>query len=139
LGGSTLVNGVAVFLLFKIPIRFRVGERPAGAVAGVFEMVVLSLGTGDLAGRIGRRGLARVGVSGAEKSLGEGRALVRKKLTGFWRVSTLDPSGDLSFLGERKRIGSRFSASSLSKEEILRLLDEERPEIAVEMVVRFNV
>jgi hypothetical protein len=101
-GGSTRVNGEAVFLLFKIPIRFRVGERPAGAVNGVdFEIVVLSLGAGERAGRMGRRGEVSVGLRAAEKSLGDGGAFVRKKLTGFWRLSMLDPSGDLSFLGER--------------------------------------
>lgn len=96
------MNGEAVFLLFKIPIRFRVGERPAGAVNGVdFEIVVLSLGAGERAGRMGRRGEVSVGLRAAEKSLGDGGAFVRKKLTGFWRLSMLDPSGDLSFLGER--------------------------------------
>ena len=101
LGGSTRVKGLAVFLLFKIPIRFLVGDRPAGAVNGVFEIVVLSLGAGDLAERIGLRGDVSVGLRAVEKSLGEGGALVRKKLTGFCSASTLDPSGDLSFLGAR--------------------------------------
>ena len=95
------MNGLVVFLLFKIPIRFLVGERPAGAVSGVFETAVLSLGAGDLAVRIGLRGDVTVGLSAAEKLVGEGGAFVRKKLTGFCRVSTLDPSGDLSFLGAR--------------------------------------
>ena len=96
------MNGEAVFLLFKIPIRFRVGERPAGAVKGVdFEVVVLSLGAEERAGRIGRRGEVKVGLRAAEKPLGDGGAFVRKKLTGFWRLSMLDPSGDLSFLGDR--------------------------------------
>ena len=63
-------------------MRFRVGERPAGAVEGVFEMVVFNLGVGERAWSIGRRGLA-LDLSVAEKSLGEGGALVRKKLTGF--------------------------------------------------------
>jgi hypothetical protein len=88
LGGLMQVKGGAVFLL-KIPIRFRAGERLAGAVKGVgFEILVLSPGVGQRAGRICGRGDVRVGL----------RALVRKKLTGFWRPSTLDPSGDLSFL-----------------------------------------
>jgi hypothetical protein len=138
LGGSTRVNGLAVFRRFKIPIRFRVGERPAGAVKGVFEMLVLRRGAGARAGRIGRRGLGVAGLR-VEKSLGDGGAFVRKKLIGFCRVSTLDPSGDLNFLGERKRVGSRFSVSSLSKEEALRLLGAERVEIAAESVVRFIV
>jgi len=130
LGGSTRVNGEAVFLLFKIPIRFRVGERPAGAVKGVdLETVVLSLGAGERAGRIGRRGEERVGLRAPEKSLGDGGALVRKKLMGFWR-SMLEPSGDLSFLGERKCVGSMFSESESSKEEALRLVGEESVEIA---------
>ena len=82
LGGSTRAKGLAVFLLLKMPTRFRVGERPAGAVSGVLEMVVLSLGAGERAGRIGRRGLEAVGL-GTEKSLGEGGAFVKKKFTGF--------------------------------------------------------
>ena len=49
----------------------------------------------------------------------------------------LEPLGDLNFLGERKRTGSWFSVSSLSKEEALRLLGEER-ELAVQAGVRFT-
>jgi hypothetical protein len=88
---------------------------------------------------MGRDGLNVAGLREAEKSLGDGGALVRKKLIGFWRASTPDPSGDLSFLGERKRTGSRFSASSLSREDALRLVGEAREEIAVGGIVRLNV
>lgn len=138
LGGSTRVNGEAVFRLFKMPIRLRVGERPAGAVKGVdFEIDVLSLGAGERAGRMGRRGDVRVGLRAAEKSLGEGGALVRKKLTGFWKLSILDPSGDLSFLGDSRWIGSTFSESESSKEAALRLVGEESVEIAIGEDVRF--
>jgi hypothetical protein len=78
-GGSTRVKGEAVFRRLSIPIRFRVGERPAGAVNGVdFEIEVLSLGAGDRTERIGRRGEVTVGLRVAVKSLGEGGALVRK-------------------------------------------------------------
>ncbi len=43
LGGSIRVNGEAVFLRFKIPILFRVGERPAGTDSGeIFEIVVFN-------------------------------------------------------------------------------------------------
>lgn len=83
LGGSTRWKGDAVFRLFKIPILFRVGERPAGAVRGVFEIVVFNLGAGERDGRIGRRGLVVVGLRVEEKLLGEGGAFARKKLTGF--------------------------------------------------------
>lgn len=90
LGGSTRVNGEpAVFLRFKIPMRFRVGERPAGAESGVvLGMEVSSLGAGERAGRIGRRGEVGVVVVlfREEKSLGDGGALVRKKLTGFTKA-----------------------------------------------------
>lgn len=104
LGGSTRVNGEpAVFLRFKIPMRFRVGERPAGAERGaVFVTEVFTRGAGERAERIGRRG--EVGVLfREEKSLGDGGALVRKKLTGLTKVegSFEDPSCALERLGER--------------------------------------
>lgn len=52
----------------------------------------------------------------------------------------LEPSGDLSFLGERKSVGSRFSMSmSSEKVEALRFVGEERVVIAVEEDVRFIV
>jgi hypothetical protein len=54
------VKGEVVILPFIIPIRSRVGERPAGAVK--FEIMVLSLEAGESAGRIGRRGDVRVGL-----------------------------------------------------------------------------
>ena len=137
-GGSTRVKGEAVFRRFNIPTLFCVGERPAGAVNGVLEIVVFSLGAGERAGRIGLRG-ETIGLKALEESMGEGGAFVKKKLTGFWRVSTLDPSGDLSFLGERKRVGSRFSELSSSKDVALRLLGEERvEERAVGVIVRLE-
>lgn len=58
LGGSIRVNGDAVRRRLRIPTRFRVGDRPAGAESGedlVMEEV-LSLGRGERAGRIERRG-----------------------------------------------------------------------------------
>lgn len=80
LGGSTRVNGEpAVFLRLRSPMRFRVGDRPAGAESGVvLVMEVLSLGAGERAERIGRRGEVGVVVFREEKSLGDGGALVRK-------------------------------------------------------------
>ena len=76
LGGSTRVNGLAVFLRFNIPTRFLVGDRPAGALNGLLLIVVLSLLIGERASRIGRRG-------GAEKEVGGAGDLVRKKLVGL--------------------------------------------------------
>ena len=109
-GGSTRVNGELVFLRLRIPVRFRVGERPAGAERGVdFEIEVSSLGAGERAVRIGRRGEVKTGLREDEKSLGEGGALVRKKLVGLRRVSFPVPSGHFERLGERKLIGSMFS------------------------------
>ena len=130
LGGSTRVNGElpAVRRRLRIPMRLRVGERPAGADKGEdFEIVVLSFGAGERAGRMGRRGEVTLGVGlrAEEKSLGEGGALVRKKLVGLRSVSLLVPSGALERFGERKMTGSIFSASS-SKVVALRLVGEER-------------
>src|SRR5579859_4227229 len=79
-GGSIRVKGEAVLRRFKIPILFRVGERPAGADSGDdFEMVVFKRVAWDRAARIGRRGEV-VGFRD-EKLLGaggEGGAFVRK-------------------------------------------------------------
>jgi len=122
-GGSTRVNGDAVRRRLSIPIRFLVGERPAGAERGA-DFEVSSLGAGERAGRIGRRGEV-MGLRD-EKSLGEGGALVRKKLVGLRRVSFPVPSGHFDRFGERKIIGSMFSALSSSKAWALRLLGEER-------------
>jgi len=124
LGGLTRVKGLPVFLRLRIPMRLRVGERPAGAERGA-DLEVSSLGAGERAGRIGRRGEA-MGLR-EEKSLGEGGALVRKKLVGL-RRSLEVPSGFLERLGERKMMGSTFSALSLSasKAEALRLVGEVR-------------
>ena len=67
--------------------------------------------------------------------MGEGGALVRKKLVGLTKeVSLLLPSGHLERLGERKMMGSMFSELSSSKEAALRLIGEER---AREEEVRF--
>ena len=54
-GGSILVNGLPVLRRLRIPTLFLVGERPAGAERGVDLIVVLILGAGERAGRIGRR------------------------------------------------------------------------------------
>lgn len=110
LGGSTRVNGDAVFLLFKIPIRFLVGDRPAGALNGLGLTVVLSFLIGERASRIGRRGA----VVRDEKSFGDGGAFVRKKLVGFTNVSFDDPPDAFERFGERKMIGSIFSESFVS-------------------------
>jgi hypothetical protein len=127
LGGSTRVNGELVFLRLRIPMRFRVGERPAGAERGVdFEIEVSSLGAGERAVRIERWGEVRTGLREDEKSLGEGGALVKKKLTGLRRGSFPVPSGHFERLGERKMIGSMFSQLSSSKAAALRLLGEVR-------------
>ena len=100
-------------------MRFLVGERPAGALNGLLLIVVLSLLIGERASRIGRRGEA------AKEGTGAG-ALVRKKLVGlvYEAVSFEDPSRALDRLGERKTVGSIFSASwvlSKSKDSALRL------------------
>ena len=118
-------------------MRFRVGERPAGAERGV-EREVSSLGAGERAGRIGRRGEV-IGLRD-EKSFGDGGALVRKKFCGFRRSFEL-PSGFLDRFGERKIMGSMFSELSLSasKAEALRLLGEEREDNAIGEDVRFMV
>ena len=94
-------------------MRLRVGDRPAGADEGeAVEIVVFSLGAGERAGRIGRRGEVTLGLSAEEKSLGEGGALVRKKLIGLTEESLPVPSGALERFGDRKMTGSTFSASS---------------------------
>jgi hypothetical protein len=136
-GGSTRVKGLPVFLRLRMPTRFRVGERPAGAERGV-EREVSSLGAGERAGRIGRRG--EVIRLMDEKSFGEGGALVRKKFCGLRRSLGL-PSGFLERLGEMKMKGSMFSELSLSasKAEALRLLGEERADNARGEDVRFMV
>ena len=136
LGGSTRVKGEPVLRRLRIPMRLRVGERPAGAERGAdLEASVLSLGAGERAGRIGRRGDA-IGLQEV-KSLGEGGARARKKLVGLRGAEV--PSGFLERFGERKMMGSMFSASSLSasKAEALRLLGEEREESARGEDVRF--
>ena len=129
LGGSTRVNGEAVFLRFSIPIRFRAGERPAGADRGVV-FASRRGAAGERAVRIGRRGEASVCFGfRKENSLGLGGAFVRKNLDrlGLRKVSLLVPSGHLERLGERKMIGSMFSAlSSSSNDEALRLVGEVR-------------
>lgn len=121
-GGSTRAKG-AVRRRLRIPMRLRVGERPAGAERGV-DFWMLSFGAGERAGRIGRRG-ETTGFR-EEKSLGEGGAFVRKKLVGLLRVSLLVPSGFLERLGDRKMMGSMFSVLSSSKVWALRLLGEVR-------------
>lgn len=127
LGGSTLVNGLAVFLRFRIPTRFLVGDRPAGALNGLLLIVVLSFLIGERASRIGRRGEERdVDV--------EAGALVRKKLVGLVKeaVSFDEPSRALDRFGERKMTGSMFSESlvlSKSKDSALRFGGEVRFEV----------
>lgn len=79
LGGSTRVNGEAVRRRLRMPIRFLVGERPAGADRGADEgMEVLILGAGERAAIIGRRGEVEVGFRMVENSFGEGGAAFRK-------------------------------------------------------------
>ena len=112
------------------------GERPAGAVNGVFEIAVFSLEAGERAVRI-LRGLAEGIDLSVEKSDGEGGAFVRKKLVGFCGTSMEEPQGDLSFLGKKR--GSLFSMSSeVSNERVdaLRLAGEERLESARGIIVR---
>jgi hypothetical protein len=137
LGGSTREKGLPVFLRLRMPMRFLVGERPAGVERGV-DREVSSLGAGERAGRIGRREDA-IGLRD-EKSFGEGGALVRKKFVGLMRSLEL-PSGFLERFGERKIMGSMFSELSLSasKAEALRLLGEERADNARGEDVRFMV
>lgn len=78
-GGSTRVNGLPVLRLFKMPILFLVGLRPAGALNGVERLVDVSrrVLTGERALSIG---LLAVDVDGLmeENSFGEGGARVRK-------------------------------------------------------------
>lgn len=82
LGGSTRWNGLAVLRRLRIPMRFRVGERPAGAVKGVELLnLVFNRGAGERAGRIGRRGV--VLALSVARSVGEGGAFAKKKLLGF--------------------------------------------------------
>jgi len=130
LGGSTRVNDVDedVFCrcLLRIPVCLRVGERPAGADLDLEMELVLILGVGERAERIGRWDEMGLDLRGDERSLGEGGALVKKKLTGLVKVSLHDPSGALERLGERKMIGSMFSESSWSKAVALRLVGEVR-------------
>jgi hypothetical protein len=114
LGGSIRVNGddaAVVRRRLRIPMRLRVGERPAGAERGVDLELVLTFGTGERAERMGRWDEMGVALMGEERSLGEGGALVRKKLTGLVKVevSLQDPSGALERFGDRKMIGSIFS------------------------------
>jgi hypothetical protein len=114
-----------------MPTRFRVGERPAGAERGEdFETEVLSFGSGERAVRMGRGDVA---VFREDKSLvGDGGALVRKKLTGLTTDSLLLPSGHLERLGERKMTGSTFSAlSSSSKDAALRFTADEGVDSAI--------
>ena len=91
LGGSTRVNEEAVRRLLRIPMRLRVGERPAGAESAVVAAVVLSFATGDRGWSIGRERVDFTGLHAAAKSLNVGAAFVRTK----WDVEGLkvsDPS-----------------------------------------------
>jgi len=128
LGGSTRVNDEDVFLRcrWRIPVCLRVGERPAGVDLALEMELVLTLGVGKRAERIDRWDEMGLALIGEERSLGEGGALVKKKLVGLVKVSLPDPSGALARLGERKMIGSMFSESSWSKAVALRLVGEER-------------
>lgn len=140
------MKGEAVLRRFKIPILFRVGERPAGVDSGEdFEMVVFKRVAWDRAARIGRRG--EVEGFRDEKPLragGEGGAFVRKKLVGLANVSLLEPSAALDRFGDRKMEGSMFSESMVSRESkskvvALRLVGEERVFESAIVVVRFMV
>lgn len=84
-GGSTRVNDEAVRRLLRMPIRLRVGERPAGAESAVGMAVVLSFGAGDRGWSIGRERVDFTGLHAAAKSLKVGAALVRTK----WDVEDL--------------------------------------------------
>jgi len=79
-GGSMRVKGEAVRRRWRITMRFRVGDRPAGAVNGVLEVVLRR--AGERVEMVGRRIGERVGLT-LLNSLGDGGALVRKKFTGF--------------------------------------------------------
>jgi hypothetical protein len=113
-GGSTR----PVRLRLRIPMRLRVGERPAGADALPLEIDVSSL-AGERAESIGRRGVVAgvLDLREEEKLLGEGVARVRKKfdIAGLHMdVDEAEPSGHLErLLGERKMTGSIFSEASL--------------------------
>lgn len=80
-----------------MPTRFRVGERPAGALNGELLIVVLSFLMGERASRIGRRG-----DEFWREAEGVG-ARVRKKLVGLTKVeASFDvPSSARERLGER--------------------------------------
>src|ERR1700722_6216220 len=98
LGGSTRVK--EALRLLRMPMRLRVGERPAGAES----VVVLSFGAGDRSWSIGRDMLDFTGLHAAAKSLKVGAALVRTK----WDVEGLKlsvPSSPLVRFGEAKMIG----------------------------------
>jgi hypothetical protein len=84
-GGSTRVKDEAVRRLLRIPIRLRVGERPAGADSVLAEVVMSSFGTGDRGCRTERGRVDFTGLYAAAKSLKVGAALVRTK----WGVEGL--------------------------------------------------
>jgi hypothetical protein len=113
LGGSTRVNDEAVRRLLRMPMRLRVGERPAGAESVEVMVVVLSFGAaGDRGWSIGREEMEAdfTGlVHGAAKSLNMGAALVSMNVDGL-KVSV--PSWPFVRLGEAKMMGSMFSESS---------------------------
>lgn len=78
-GGSIRVKGEAVRRRLRIPMRLRVGERPAGALRRVgLEIVVLRRGAGERAGSTGRCIGDKTGFKALENSVGDGGALVRK-------------------------------------------------------------
>lgn len=74
-GGSTRENG-AVRRRFRMPIRFLVGERPAGAERGT-DLEVLMRGAGERAVRIGLFIGEETGFKAVERS-GDAGARVRK-------------------------------------------------------------
>lgn len=130
-GGSTrVVKGDEVRRRESRPIRWRVGERPAGAevIWGIAGTAGTAETRGTLEGaraeRMGRRGATadfRTGLRDEAWSLGEGGAVVRWKCVDLAAAaSLLDPSGALARLGDTK--GSMFSVLSLSsKQTALRL------------------
>lgn len=114
-GGSIRV---VVRRLFKIPMRLRVGERPAGAERLPPFLARVSTLIGDLAASTFRGLVIGVAVALTDENVGEGGARVRKKfVTGLQSVSFAEPSGHFDRLGERKITGSIFSESSLLKSD----------------------
>jgi hypothetical protein len=103
-GGSTRVNGEAVLRRWRIPMRFLVGERPAGVES--IELDVVMILAGDFGVRVGRvRWICGEIGANVEEEAG---AFVRMKLDGL----AMDVFSPLERL--EKKDGSIFSASTSS-------------------------